>query len=133
MKIISILFICLAFLTACGTTDKSLVQSGHSQDYIIGFHDGRHSGMQQEGIHFETYIKDADRFENNADYKQGWLDGEAEGRKLSVEAKKVGEAVGDSYSTIRISHEAIKARDAEGIGKDVLKGIDTQELKSLEK
>ena len=37
------------FLLGCGTTDNSLRDAGKDDSYIIGFHDGRHSGMKEEG------------------------------------------------------------------------------------
>jgi hypothetical protein len=31
----------LLLVTGCGTTDSQMQQQGHSQAYIMGFHDGR--------------------------------------------------------------------------------------------
>ena len=131
-----VLFLSLVFcsLVACGTTDSNLQQQGRSQAYIIGFHDGRHSGMQEAGNDFEQYIKDVERFESDAEYRDGWLAGEAEGKKLQQQATAVGEAAGGAYSGYRVGEEVDKAQPhPKKIAKDAMKGVDTEALKSLEK
>jgi hypothetical protein len=45
----SALITCLLLLVACGTTDSTMRQAGHNEAYVQGFHDGRHSGMQEAG------------------------------------------------------------------------------------
>ncbi|MEZ9203910.1 hypothetical protein AB4151_16180, partial [Vibrio splendidus] len=52
-----ILFVLIS--SGCGTSDSALIDSGHNESYIQGFHDGRHSGMQETGNSFEDYIKEA--------------------------------------------------------------------------
>ncbi|MEP0203202.1 MAG: hypothetical protein ABJ084_02565 [Halioglobus sp.] len=122
----------LVLLSACGTTDATLQQQGHSQSYITGFHDGRHSGMKEEGNNYETYIKDTARFESDTDYREGWLAGEAEGRVLQDQAVAAGNAAAGAYSAHQIGKE-IDKNDPDKIAKDAVKGIDTDSLKSLEK
>jgi len=118
-------------VSACGTTDSSLQQQGHNQSFITGFHDGRHSGMLEEGNNYETYIKDSERFASDAEYREGWLAGEAEGKKLQDQATAVGNAAAGAYSTHQIGKE-IDKNDPDRIAKDALKGVDTGSLKSLE-
>jgi hypothetical protein len=122
------------FLSACGTTDSTLQQQGHGQSYITGFHDGRHSGMKEEGNHYEHYLKDTERFESDDEYRSGWLAGEAEGKKLQAQAVAAGNAAAGVAAGYSISKEADKAgphpHDAM---KSATKGIDTEVLNSLEK
>ncbi|CAH0535407.1 hypothetical protein VST7929_02980 [Vibrio stylophorae] len=117
----------IALLAACGTTDSELRQSGYSASYIQGFHDGRHSGMQEAGNDYEDYIKDQLRFDNDADYQRGWLAGEAEGQQLQSQAHAVGEGIATG-----LSEPASASFDADKAAKEVLHGIDTSTLKNLE-
>ena len=64
LRMLSVLALAIA-LSAFGTTDSTLQQAGHDQSYITGVHDGRHSGMQEAGNHYEHYIKDIERFESD--------------------------------------------------------------------
>ncbi len=125
------IFLSLIFVTflsfGCATSDSTLRQSGHNDAYIQGFHDGRHSGLQEAGNHYESYIKDEQRFASDKDYQKGWLAGEAEGKELQRQATSVGEGIAGSY---RVKGDKT---DPEKVAKDVLKNVDTKELKSLEK
>ena len=126
-KITLLLFVTL--VVACGTTDTSMREQGRTESYIQGFHDGRHSGMKEEGNNFEHYIRDIERFKTDSEYKAGWLAGEAEGKRLQKQADEIGAAA----SGYRINKEVKKTQDFDKIGKDALKDVDTTELKSLEK
>ena len=126
------LLACTMILAACGTTDATLQQEGHGQSYITGFHDGRHSGMKEAGNNFEQYIIDTERFASDADYKAGWLAGEAEGKKLQEQAVAAGNAAAGAYGAHQIGKETDK-NDPEKIARDALKDVDTDTLKSLEK
>ncbi len=126
--ILAILFMALS-LTACETTDSSLREQGRSDAYVMGFHDGRHSGMQEEGNFLEHYIKDEPRFESDPDYRAGWLAGEAEGRSMQRAANG---AVG-VYSAYEIGKEVDKQQNYDKVARDAVKNVDTSELKSLEK
>ncbi len=119
------------FLSGCGTTDGALQEQGRSQSYITGFHDGRHSGLAEAGNHYEHYIKDTERFDSDADYKAGWLAGEAEGKKLQAQAVAIGNAAAGAYSAEKIGEE-IDANDPDKVAEDALKGVDTESLKVLE-
>ena len=119
-------------LSACGTTDATLQQQGHNQSYITGFHDGRHSGMEEGGNHYEQYIKDTERFQSDAEYRAGWLAGEAEGKKLQAQAVAAGNAAAGAYSAHEIGKEVDK-NDPDRVAKDAVKGVDAGALESLEK
>lgn len=128
-----ILISIVTFLTACGTTDSAMRDQGHSEAYVTGFHDGRHSGMQEAGNEWEHYIRDYERFESDAEYKSGWLAGEAEGKRLQAQATAVGEAAAGSYSGYQISKEAEKSGPhPDKAAKKAMKGVDTEVLKTLE-
>ena len=120
-------------LAACGTTDSQLLQEGHNPAYVQGFHDGRHSGMQEAGNRYETYIRDHERFENDGDYRDGWLAGESEGRRLQEQAVKFGNIAAGAYQTERVMKEADKAGDVDRAAREAVRGVDTTELDSLGK
>ncbi|NOH74730.1 hypothetical protein F0248_05570 [Vibrio crassostreae] len=102
------------------------MESGHNESYIQGFHDGRHSGMQEAGNDFENYMKDEKRFDSDTDYKQGWLAGESEGKKLQDEATSIGKGIAGSYP------QKTDSTNTDDMAKDALKGIDTSGLENLE-
>ena len=112
--------------SGCGTSDSALIESGHNESYIQGFHDGRHSGMQEAGNDFENYMKDEKRFDTDTDYKQGWLAGESEGKKLQDEATSIGKGIAGSYP------QKTDSTNTDDMAKDALKGIDTSGLENLE-
>ena len=76
------LAISLLAISGCETTDTTLRESGRSEAYITGFHDGRHSGMKEAGNYLEHMVKDGKRFEEDAEYRAGWLAGEQEGIRI---------------------------------------------------
>jgi len=93
----------------------------------MGFHDGRHSGMKEAGNYLEHIVKDTQRFKDDADYQAGWLAGEAEGIRMQEQAN----AATNSYN-------AGKAADKAGphphdAMEDAMKGVNTDDLKVLEK
>lgn len=131
IRTIAVLSLGICLLAGCGTTDSSLQEQGRSQAIITGFHDGRHSGLREAGNRYEHYVKDVERFESDADYKAGWLAGEAEGKKIQAQAVTVGNAAAGAYSAHQVGEE-INKNDPEKVAKDALKGVDTGTLKSLE-
>ncbi|CAH0991963.1 hypothetical protein SIN8267_02078 [Sinobacterium norvegicum] len=135
MKYLVSLFIVITslILSACGTTDGALREQGKSESYILGFHDGRHSGMKEEGNHYEHYIKDEVRFGNDAEYKKGWLAGEREGKTLQDQASSIGNAAAGAYSSSQIYKESKKATDIDKAAQDGIKGADTTGLDKLGK
>ena len=121
------LLLLLGLLAGCGTTDSAMRGAGKTDSYVTGFHDGRHSGMQEAGNLFEHFIRDTERYESDPDYREGWLAGEKEGRKLQYEVTIGGAIAAGAYS----GHHSGNSVDQ--IGKDALKDVDTSELKNLEK
>ena len=131
MKVISTLALicCCLFLAACQTSDATLREQGRSDAYVVGFHDGRHSGMQEAGNFLEHFVQDQKRYESDLEYREGWLAGEAEGKRIQQESNA---AVG-VYSSYQIGKEIDKSTDYGKIGKDAVKDVDTTSLKALEK
>lgn len=126
--------ICVLALNACQTTDSSMRDAGHNDAYVIGFHDGRHTGMEEAGNTWEHYTRDHERFDSDEQYQAGWIAGEIEGRRVQEQARAVGEAVGGTYTGYRVGEEANKAGvHPHKIANDVMKDVDTSELKVLEK
>ena len=121
------LSVLMTLLAGCETSDTTLRDQGRSESYIMGFHDGRHSGMKEAGNYLEHIVKDTQRFESDADYKAGWLAGEAEGKRIQEAANA---AVG-GYQAGKIADEAgPHPKDAM---KKATKGVNTGDLKVLEK
>jgi hypothetical protein len=117
----------VVILGGCGTSDGTLREQGRSESYIMGFHDGRHSGMKEAGNYLEHIVKDTQRFRDDAGYQAGWLAGETEGIRMQEQAN----AASNSYN-------AGKAADKAGphphdAMKDAMKGVNTDDLKVLEK
>ncbi|UPR35933.1 hypothetical protein ITG09_07415 [Vibrio cyclitrophicus] len=81
--------------------------------------------MQESGNSFENYIKDGKRFESDNDYKQGWIAGESEGKKLQAEATAIGKGAAGSYP------QESTTTDLDKVAKDTLKGVDTSGLENL--
>lgn len=119
----------LLALVACGTTDAELQSEGRSQAYIDGFHDGSHSGMEEEGNNFEQYVRDEQRYASEADYRAGWDAGEAEGKKNQDTANAIGEGIAAGAGAAS-SHEADK--DVTHDARQVIKHTDTSDMKALE-
>lgn len=100
---------------------------------MLGFHDGRHSGMREAGNSREHYIRDNQRFDTDSEYRAGWIAGETEGKSLQAQAQSIGNSAAGAYSGQRISEEVDHAQpDPQKIANDVLQGVDTSELKSLQ-
>jgi hypothetical protein len=85
--------------------------------------------MQEAGNFLEHFVQDQTRFESDPEYREGWLAGETEGKRIQREANG---AVG-VYSAYDIGKEAGKATDYDKIGEEAVKDVDTSSLKSLEK
>ena len=117
------------FLTGCATSDATLREHGHSESYIQGFHDGRHSGMAEAGNHLEHIVKNSQRYANDEGYRSGWLAGEAEGKQMQEEAT----AAAGAYTGSQINKEYKKSHDYNAIGRDATKGVDPKSLESLYK
>jgi len=117
------------FLNGCATSDATLRESGHSEAYIQGFHDGRHSGMAEAGNYLEHVVKNSQRYANDAEYMTGWLVGEAEGKQMQEEAN----AAAGAYTGSQIKKEYKKSHDYDAIGRDAMKGVAPKSLEPLYK
>ena len=116
-------------LMGCQTSDSTLRDAGRSEAYIAGFHDGRHSGMKEAGNYLEHTVKDTQRFDSDADYREGWLAGEEEGIRIQKEADAaVGSAAG--YQIARDSEKSME-KDIKKAGSEATKGIDSESLNVL--
>ena len=120
-------------IAACGTTDSAMRDAGQSEAYVQGFHDGRHSGMREAGNRYEHFIKDAERFSSDVEYRSGWLAGEEEGKRLQANAVAVGNAAAGAYEAAEIQKEVDKQTDFDGIAEDAVKGVDPADLENLQK
>ena len=130
IKIITVLLLLsLGVLAGCGTTDTAMREQGRSESYVLGFHDGRHSGMKEEGNVFEQFIRDQSSFENNPEYRDGWLAGEKEGQKLQYEANITSAA----YSDYQAGKAYDRSNNIDKIANDAIKDIDTSDLNELKK
>ena len=114
-------------LSGCETSDVTLRDQGQSESYIIGFHDGRHSGMNEAGNYLEHIVKNTSRFKDDADYHAGWLAGEAEGKRMQEQAN----AAAGTYNAGKIADKA--GPHPNDAMKDATKGVNTDDLKVLEK
>ena len=114
-------------LGGCGTSDGTMREQGRSESYIMGFHDGRRSGMKEAGNYLEHVVKDAQRFEDDADYREGWLAGDAEGKRMQEQAN----AAAGTYQAGKIADQA--GPHPHDAMKDAVKGVNTDDLKALEK
>ena len=113
----------------CETTDSALQDSGKSEAYITGFHDGRHSGMKEAGNYLEHMVKDVQRYETDTDYREGWLAGEQEGIRIQNQANAaVGSAGG--YQIAKDADKSVE-KDIKKAGKSATENVDTESLKVL--
>lgn len=85
-------------LTACTFNSQSLSGSYVGDSYMMGFHDGRHSGLKNAGDASESTIKDVTRFAEDAGYRDGWLAGEKEGQRIEREFRASREIAGKARS-----------------------------------
>ena len=132
MKIMSLAYVILGclLLSACETTDGQLQQRGYNPGYIEGFHDGRHSGIAEAGNPYDHYIRDTERFAEDQEYHNGWLEGEAEGKKLQAQADAVSGTMSGAIISGGVNNELDK-QDPKRVGEKVLKNTDTSGLKDL--
>jgi hypothetical protein len=130
LRCVSALVIGFAFfMTGCATSDATLRERGLSESYIQGFHDGRHSGMAEAGNFLDHVVKNSQRYANDAEYRAGWLAGEAEGKQMQEEAN----AATGGYTASQINNEYKKSHDYDAIGRDATKGVDPKSLEPLYK
>ena len=139
LKIVALIAAMTLTLAACGTSDGSLREEGRSDSYITGFHDGRHSGLSEEGNDFEHYVRDEARFRSDGDYKTGWFAGEIEGMRIQDQSNDfsegVGSAVGGAVSGAAMGDydDDDDEPDFDKIGRDAVKNVDTTGFENLGK
>ncbi len=66
------------FLAGCVTEGELLRDKGYPQAYTEGYDDGCSSGKKAAGSMFDEFKKDVHRFQDDADYHDGWRDGHEE-------------------------------------------------------
>ncbi|MEH6610031.1 MAG: hypothetical protein V7696_11750 [Halioglobus sp.] len=121
-------------LSACGTTDSALKEQLHNDAYVVGFHDGRHSGMKEAGDEWEHFIRDHERFDSEPEYKEDWLAGESEDRRIQTQAQAIGDSVGGAYTGYQINKEVDASKPhPKKIANEAMKGVDTTEMNNLGK
>ena len=73
------------------------------------------------------------RFATDAGYREGWLAGEAEGKRLQARSQTAGVAAGAAYPGYRVGQEDGKARPRpHNVANEVFMSVNTDALKSLE-
>lgn len=129
LKFVALMFGITLVLSACGTSDGALREEGRSVSYIAGFHDGRHSGMSEEGNDFEHYIRDEARFSTDGDYKTGWFAGEIEGMRIQDQSNDFSGTVGGAISSGVTSDNG--ETDLDKTARDAVKHVDTTGFENL--
>ncbi|WP_432698365.1 hypothetical protein ACQUQP_08495 [Marinobacterium sp. YM272] len=82
----TVLVITLPFtLSACVTNGLMMDNSAGANGYEIGFHDGRHSGLNGATDLSTSLIKDLTRYQADERYREGWLAGQEEGARIRAE------------------------------------------------
>lgn len=74
-KALAVLLV-LCFLAGCTSTNrKGLLAAGYSPEYVDGYVDGYSTGCSALGHPFYEFTKDPGRYEEDHQYKTGWVDG----------------------------------------------------------
>ncbi|WP_198589527.1 hypothetical protein [Shewanella sp. 10N.286.51.B7] len=131
-KIILLLIpLSLLIITACQSTRDSMVEQGYPLAYADGFQDGCDSGNKAGGSLFDQFKKDVTRFNNETDYAQGWSDGF---RQCETEQESIQRQVRMSIEQQNLQQQKKTNELAEqhALEREVMKGVDTSGLKSLE-
>ncbi|MCL1044660.1 hypothetical protein Q4601_16560 [Shewanella sp. 1_MG-2023] len=131
-KIILLLIpLSLLIITACQSTRDSMVEQGYPLAYADGFQDGCDSGNKAGGSLFDQFKKDVTRFNSETDYAQGWSDGF---RQCETEQESIQRQVRMSIEQQNLQQQKKTNELAEqhALEREVMKGVDTSGLKSLE-
>ena len=131
-KIILLLIpLSLLIITACQSTRDSMVEQGYPLAYADGFQDGCDSGNKAGGSLFDQFKKDVTRFNSQTDYAQGWSDGF---RQCETEQESIQRQVRMSIEQQNLQQQKKTNELAEqhALEREVMKGVDTSGLKSLE-
>lgn len=109
-----------------------MLQQGYPLAYVEGFDDGCHSGNKAGGSLFDQFVKDVNRFESEKQYAQGWSDGF---RQCETEQEALQREIRMSIERQQLS-EARKNNELQEqyhLENQILKDVDTESLKALEK
>ncbi|WP_299568723.1 hypothetical protein [uncultured Shewanella sp.] len=132
-KIVLILLpLSLFIISACQSTRDSMIEQGYPLAYADGFQDGCDSGNKAGGSLFDEFKKDVKRFNEEADYAQGWSDGF---RQCETEQESIQRQVRMSIEQQKLQQQK-KSNDLaaqHALEREVMKDVDTDSLKSLEK
>lgn len=113
-------------LGGCGSHPFLLQHSVQSDAYRVGFQDGRYSGFYKAGNSSAMLIKDTQRFRQDEEYRQGWLEGEQEGIRIQRES---------GQSAVTASSDAAAGGDTKTVTPDIdrpkpaLPALDASRLK----
>ena len=129
--ILLIIPLSLLIITACQSTRDSMVEQGYPLAYADGFQDGCDSGNKAGGSLFDQFKKDVTRFNTETDYAQGWSDGF---RQCETEQESIQRQVRMSIEQQNLQQQKKTNELAEqhALEREVMKGVDTSGLKSLE-
>ena len=120
----------LMILAGCQTQGQRLAAQGYPAPYADGFDDGCHSGRKAGGSLFDQFKKDVPRFSADAQYAQGWSDGfrQCETEQESIQRQT---RIGLEQQRLREAQKANEAARERDRNRELLKGIDTSNLKNL--
>ncbi|KPZ72060.1 MULTISPECIES: hypothetical protein [unclassified Shewanella] len=124
--------VCVVILTGCQSTRDTMIEQGYPLAYADGFQDGCDSGNKAGGSLFDEFKKDVNRFNQEQDYAQGWTDGF---RQCETEQESIQRQVRMSIEQQKLQQQTKSNELAEqhALEREVMKGVDTSSLKSLEK
>ena len=124
-----LVFVSTSF-SGCASQKEIMIQQGYPLAYADGFDDGCHSGNKAGGSLFDQFKKDVNRFEKDSQYAQGWSDGfrQCESEQEAIQRQMRMAIEQQKLSEQRESNQLQKQHHLES---EVLKGVDTESLKSL--
>jgi len=123
----AVLLMPLLMLGGCAARTFPLHYSTHSDAYLIGFQDGRYSGMRKAGNSSAMLIKDGSRFQQDEEYRQGWLEGEQEGMRIQRESGQIASR-GQRQADVRVERSPAKPDD-EVLKRDSIEPLEASSLK----
>lgn len=117
----------LLVVGGCASNTFPLHYSTHTESYLIGFQDGRYSGMRKAGNSSAMLIKDGSRFQQDEEYRQGWLEGEQEGMRIQRESGQIASRV-QRQTDVRVDRSPAKPDD-EVLKRDSIEPLEASSLK----
>jgi hypothetical protein len=120
----TLMLLAVLSIAACASERDQLIDQGYPVSYADGFADGCHSGKKAGGSYFDEFKKDVPRFEQDTRYAQGWSDGFRQCESEEEAAQR----------NVRMAIEIQNMQEIhrQNIGEDILNGIDTTGLESLQ-